>query len=244
MGGICVDQSTTMAPPAQCSTASAAPGSRVAAAAGAPRAAAGARAERALLAALARRRAAPRLAAPLLAAPSSGRAPSRLAAAPEAAEPAAAAAAAADDAPPAGCSRYSVTLSRPLGLVLEERRAGGIVVAEVQAGGNAERVGGVGVGDELIATSARVFTKKQEYNEITVRSGEHMVRLAVRGETFGEFSCCLELPVEAENSKPTNHSPTTNFEMKIAGTVMAAIGTHRASDEVTLEFQQCGPVAA
>jgi hypothetical protein len=202
-----------MAPLAQCVTASAAPGSRAAAAAAAPRAAAPAgapSAERALPGASARRRAAPLRAAPPLVVPSSGRTPSRLAAAPEAAEPVAAAAA--DDSPPAGCSRYSVTLSRPLGLVLEERRAGGIVVAEVQAGGNAERVGGVGVGDELISTSARVFTKQQEYNEITVRSGEQMVRLAVRGESFD--------------------------------TVMAAIGTHRASDDVTLEFQQCGPVAA
>ena len=40
------------------------------------------------------------------------------------------------------------------------------------------------------------------------------------GPLDGEFSCFRELPVEAENSQPTNHSPTTT-ETKIAGTNFA-----------------------
>lgn len=44
-----------------------------------------------------------------------------------------AARAAEDDQVPPGCSRYSVEVNRPLGLILEERN-GAIVVAEVVKG--------------------------------------------------------------------------------------------------------------
>ncbi len=45
---------------------------------------------------------------------------------------------------PPGCSRYSVELRKPLGLLLEEDRSGGIFVASVVQGGNADCCGLVG----------------------------------------------------------------------------------------------------
>jgi len=109
---------------------------------------------------------------------------------------------------PAGCMRYSVTLSKPLGLVLEEDRAAGtIIVADVLDGGNAAKVGGISTGDILIATTGYTRTTEQVYNDIVVRGGEQVVRLAARGERFE--------------------------------TIMAAIGSHPAHIQVTLEFQRC-----
>jgi hypothetical protein len=49
-----------------------------------------------------------------------------------------------------------------------------------------------------------------------------LIALLTVAATTGEFSCFLELPVEAENSQPTNHSPTTT-EMKIAGLTFAVV---------------------
>jgi len=80
--------------------------------------------------------------------------------------------------------RYTVTLKRPLGLVLEEITPGRIVVSEIIPGGNADKSGQVRVGDELVATSALVYTTRQQYGEVAVRGGEEIVRLAVRGESF------------------------------------------------------------
>lgn len=89
------------------------------------------------------------------------------------------------DLPPPGCARYSVTLSKPLGLVLEENKsAGTIVVADVVEGGNAERSGEITVGDTLIATSGYTRTAQQVYGETVVYGGETVVRLLCRGESF------------------------------------------------------------
>lgn len=89
-----------------------------------------------------------------------------------------------DDIPP-GCSRYSVSLTKPIGLVLEERKdTKTIVVAEIVPGGAAEKSGLVAVGDILIATNGYTRTTEQMYNEIVVRGGEQMVRLRVQGESF------------------------------------------------------------
>jgi hypothetical protein len=116
--------------------------------------------------------------------------------------------AASDDEIPPGCARYSVTLSKPLGLILEQDRDNGsIYVAEVVPEGNADRNGTISAGDILIATSGYTRTTEQKYGEIVVRGGERVVRLLVRGERFE--------------------------------TVMAAISSHPATVQVTLEFQRC-----
>lgn len=69
-------------------------------------------------------------------------------------------------------------------MVLEEKKEGGIVVAELVPGGNAEKSGQVQVGDELIATSAVVYNDEEFYGGVKVRKGMQVVRLAVRGEKF------------------------------------------------------------
>lgn len=89
------------------------------------------------------------------------------------------------DRPPPGCSRYTVKIRKPLGLVLEEKSVGGeIYVAEIVDDGNAAKTGLINVGDVLIATSALVFNSTSDYGGVTVRKGEETVRLACRGEKF------------------------------------------------------------
>lgn len=88
-----------------------------------------------------------------------------------------------DDAVPPNCSRYKVKLQKPLGLVLEETSEG-IRVAEIQPGGNAERLGIISPRDQLIATSGFIRTTQQVYGETTVQGGEQMIRLNVRGESW------------------------------------------------------------
>ena len=52
------------------------------------------------------------------------------------------------------------TIKKPLGLVLEEGKDGGVLVAEVAVGGNAEKSGAdVQVGDIVVGTSAVVLKK-------------------------------------------------------------------------------------
>ena len=109
------------------------------------------------------------------------------------------------------CLRYVVELKKPLGVVLEERKDGaGIFVVEVAEGGAAERDGQIKVGDELIACSGVVFTTSQSYNDVTVRGGEEVVRMSVRGQRFetvmaaigshpGNFTVKLELERCDEN---------------------------------------------
>ena len=60
---------------------------------------------------------------------------------------------------PEGCSRYTVELSRPLGLVLEEKGSQ-IFVGEVQEGGLAAREGTIQPGDILISTSGITYSKE------------------------------------------------------------------------------------
>jgi C-terminal processing protease CtpA/Prc len=113
------------------------------------------------------------------------------------------------DAIPSGCSRYTVSLSKPLGLVLEEDpKAGTIKIAEIVDGGNADKDGQVRVGDMLIATNGMTrMGPEQIYGEIKVQTGETFVRLQARGERFE--------------------------------TIMAAIGSIPGNMKVELEFQRC-----
>mmetsp|Transcript_28711 Transcript_28711/g.80821 ORF Transcript_28711/g.80821 Transcript_28711/m.80821 type:complete len:192 (+) Transcript_28711:105-680(+) len=81
-------------------------------------------------------------------------------------------------------TRYSVTLRKPLGLVLEEDKAGNILVAEVVPEGNADKSGVISEGDKLIATSGYVYTTENQYTGNTVRGGEQLVKMTVKGEKF------------------------------------------------------------
>mmetsp|Transcript_23004 Transcript_23004/g.78338 ORF Transcript_23004/g.78338 Transcript_23004/m.78338 type:complete len:149 (-) Transcript_23004:167-613(-) len=81
--------------------------------------------------------------------------------------------------------RYAIALRRPLGIVLEEKGSSGVIyVAEVVEGGRAAKTGMVEVGDRLVATSAMVRSKTQDYQGVSVATGEQFVRLATAGETF------------------------------------------------------------
>ena len=73
-------------------------------------------------------------------------------------------------------------LSRPLGLVLEEKSSGEIVVGDVPAGGQAARQGSVAAGDLLISVTGVAYTKESNYQGAVVRSGETRVTLNVRNE--------------------------------------------------------------
>jgi C-terminal processing protease CtpA/Prc len=107
---------------------------------------------------------------------------------------------------PTGCSRYSVSLGKPLGLILEERKSTGtIVVAEIVPGGNAEKSGVITVGDQLIATSGYTRTTEQMYGDITVKGGEQIVRLPVRGESF-------DTVLAAISSHPGNFQVKLEFQ--------------------------------
>lgn len=71
-----------------------------------------------------------------------------------------------------------------VGIAFEETKTGTVVVGEVISGGNAQNSGLVEVGDQLIATSAVVYSDTDEYQGVTVRKGMQIVRLNVRGERF------------------------------------------------------------
>ncbi|KAK9806074.1 hypothetical protein WJX72_000187 [[Myrmecia] bisecta] len=92
---------------------------------------------------------------------------------------------------PPGCARYTAVLGKPLGLVLEERKSGGIFVAEVQVGGNAERDGQISAGDELLATSGITHTREMQYQDNIVKTGETVVRLTCRGENFNTVMAAI-----------------------------------------------------
>lgn len=107
---------------------------------------------------------------------------------------------------PTGCSRYTVSISKPLGIVLEERKEGGIIVAELVENGNAAATGLVSVGDELISTSGFTRTgQEQVYGEIVVRGGEKIIRLSVRGEPF-------DVVMAAVSSIPGNKKVDLEFQ--------------------------------
>jgi hypothetical protein len=122
--------------------------------------------------------AAPRRAAPL--APRIAAAAAAAAAAPQGAD----APLSADDLAPAGCERIKVALKKPLGLVLESNKAGDIFVVEVMPDGSAAKDGRICAGDQLIATSAVVYTSEDDYGGVTVKTGQQRVRLLVKGEKF------------------------------------------------------------
>lgn len=95
---------------------------------------------------------------------------------------------------PAGCSRYTVELTRPLGLVLEEDGNGGIKVVEVAEGGNGARAELISQGDSLISTSAYVYTRESEYQGNMVKSGEQFITLNIQGEVcLCELALLMEL---------------------------------------------------
>jgi hypothetical protein len=96
----------------------------------------------------------------------------------------------ADDLTPAGCERIRVSLKKPLGLVLEQNRTSGdIFVVEVLPDCSAAKDGRIAVGDQLIATSAIVYAKTEDYGGVSVKKGMQMVRLLVKGEKFDTGAC-------------------------------------------------------
>lgn len=91
----------------------------------------------------------------------------------------------ADDLPPAGCERVRLQLTKPLGLVLEaSKKTGSVFIVEVLPEGNAAKDGRVEVGDELISTSAVVYTTERDYGGVAVKGGQRMVRLVCKTEKF------------------------------------------------------------
>ena len=64
--------------------------------------------------------------------------------------------------------------------MLEEKKSGGIFVAEIVPDGNAAKTGLVNVGDQLVSTSATVFNGTSDYGGVSVKSGEETIKFAVR----------------------------------------------------------------
>ncbi|BBN01704.1 hypothetical protein MPTK1_2g09630 [Marchantia polymorpha subsp. ruderalis] len=121
------------------------------------------------------------------------------------------------DLPPPGCSRVKVELSRPLGIAFEETKTGTVVVGEVISGGNAQNSGLVEVGDQLIATSAVVYSDTDEYQGVTVRKGMQIVRLNVRGERFetvmaaiGTHPAYIKVVLELQKCQPVTTNGAAN----------------------------------
>lgn len=51
-------------------------------------------------------------------------------------------------------------------------------------GGNAEKSGLVNAGDQLLAVSAVVFNKTNDYGGVKVKAGEETIKFMTRGEKF------------------------------------------------------------
>ncbi|GIL77024.1 hypothetical protein Vretifemale_6539, partial [Volvox reticuliferus] len=110
------------------------------------------------------------------------------------------------DQVPIGCSRYSVALKKPLGIVLEQDgKSGNIYVVEVKPEGSAARDGRVKVGDQLIATSGVIYTTESDYGGATVKGGQQVVRLRVQGEAFKTVSAAI-------GSHPGHMAVTLEFQ--------------------------------
>lgn len=93
--------------------------------------------------------------------------------------------------PPPGCSRYTVNIKKPLGLVFEQDTKTLVVrVAELSPDGAAERAG-VGIGDQLLATSGVVYGATEEYGEVQVKKQQARVRLSARGETLKTIGAAI-----------------------------------------------------
>jgi hypothetical protein len=91
-----------------------------------------------------------------------------------------------EDKIPSNCARITIEAKKPLGLVLEEDGLGGIKIRSINAEGNVAKLYGnkIGSGDKVLAISAQVKTRTQVYNEVSVGSGEEIIRLTVQGESF------------------------------------------------------------
>ena len=96
-----------------------------------------------------------------------------------------------DDAIPANCTRVSVEVKKPLGLILEEDGLGGIVVVEVVSEGNSAKTKLIRKGDKILAISAQIKTRFQDYGGVSVGSGEEMIRLQVQGEKFDTIMAAI-----------------------------------------------------
>lgn len=105
-----------------------------------------------------------------------------------------AASASADDLPPAGCERVRLQLRKPLGLVLEMTKSGRCYIVDVLPSGSAAKDGRIVAGDELISTSALVFSRTEDYG---VR-GEATVGLAA------PHSCAGRCGEEGDVSSPAD----------------------------------------
>jgi hypothetical protein len=95
------------------------------------------------------------------------------------------------DAIPANCTRVSVEVKKPLGLILEEDGLGGIVVVEVVSEGNSAKTKLIRKGDKILAISAQIKTRTQDYGGVSVGSGEEMIRLQVQGEKFDAIMAAI-----------------------------------------------------
>lgn len=110
-----------------------------------------------------------------------------------------------DATPPPGCSRYSVNIKKPFGLVFEQDKESLVItVAELTAEGAAERAG-VGIGDQLIATSGVTYGRTEEYGEVQVKKEQQRVRLSARGETLKTIGAAI-------SSHPGNWEVTLEFQ--------------------------------
>ena len=110
-----------------------------------------------------------------------------------------------DDKPPPGCSRYSIKVKRPLGLVLEEDKQGNIFVAEVIEDGNAAKTGLVNAGDQLLFVSAVVFNKTNDYGGVQVKAGEETIKFMTRGEKFDTVMAAI-------GTNPSQRPVTLGFQ--------------------------------
>lgn len=70
-----------------------------------------------------------------------------------------------DNIPP-NCTRVSVEVKKPLGLILEEDGLGGIRVAEVIEEGNCAKTKLIQAGDKILAISAEIKTRTQDYGGV------------------------------------------------------------------------------
>lgn len=95
------------------------------------------------------------------------------------------------DAIPANCTRVSVEVKKPLGLILEEDGLGGIVVVEVVSEGNSAKTKLIRAGDKILAISAQIKTRAQDYGGVSVGSGEETIRLQVQGEKFDTIMAAI-----------------------------------------------------
>lgn len=120
---------------------------------------------------------------------------------------------------------YKVRLAKPLGIAFEENEVDkplGVRVAQIVPGGNADLNGRICVGDELVATSAVIFTDK--YNQGSFSNWERQMIACTRmdfdsimaaiGSNDGRYGCVdvvLQLrPTEQTVPRPIGTSRAAN----------------------------------